>query len=399
MRKLLAALIVTLFLASMLSISTPAKAYVPPGTLTLPDAELNTFAYEWGPGSLALITDIPGLGVKFDFTGLDPSSGTGVGDNFPVSSLAGGVTKDYGYGFVGPYDFSLKSRYSMVFKNVGANPVTLNIFMNTGWTVDWSGGLWTGPDGYGASWARNTYWQNTWTYLDVGQYIVVTLDFSSAEVYGASDDPNPLWQYPDGTTGVTVQRLDEVSNIGFQVLGNGAGSVIVASDTHLTTALIADETIPVGTVTVLVVGTDLVVTYSLDTGTYPDYYLLETHLSVSTTWPPVNKGTNPKVGKFEYSMTFAPPDMITGLGGTQSYTYYIPITDPAASKTYTIAAQADVHQFGWVLVDPDSGTNPYPSGDEYYIFVSVAEMTAWGEGTPFSGHNWAMYFTYPMPQF
>jgi hypothetical protein len=84
-------LFINTFLATIPIASAPAI------TLTLSDAELSTqFAYEWGPGTLTAITDIPGPGVRFDFSGLSPSSGTGVGDNFPVSQLAGGEYKTYG---------------------------------------------------------------------------------------------------------------------------------------------------------------------------------------------------------------------------------------------------------------------------------------------------------------
>jgi hypothetical protein len=197
-------------------------------TLTLSDVELGTqFAYEVGPATLTAITDIPGTGVQFDFTGLNPSVGTVVGDNFPVNALAGGAYKDYGYGFAGPYDFSGYKRYCVCICNVGPNPITVALKMNTGWTVDWSGGLWKGPDGYGASMARDTYWQSDLVNIGTGECKVVTLDFSSATVYNAMDDPNSTWQVPDGTTGVTVRRLDEVSDIGFQVWGNGAGSIVV----------------------------------------------------------------------------------------------------------------------------------------------------------------------------
>jgi len=197
-------------------------------TLTLSDAELMLagFTTEWGPGILGPKIDVAGPGVQFDFTGLT-SSDTGVGDNFPVNALAGGAYKDYGYGFAGPYDFSGYKRYCVCICNVGTNPITVALFMNTGWTVDWSGGLWKGPDGYGASLARDTYWQSDLVNIGPGECKVVTLDFSSATVYNAMDDPKPAWQVPDGTTGVTVRRLDEVSNIGFKVLGSGAGSIVV----------------------------------------------------------------------------------------------------------------------------------------------------------------------------
>jgi len=186
--------------------------------LTLSDAELSTqFAKEWGPASVT-ITDIA-AGVQFDFTGLSPTSGTGVGDNFPVSQLAGGAWKTYlEYGGWGTYgDFSGYTQYTLVFTNVGDNPVTVNLKMNTGWTDPPRDGTY------------DTYWENDWVFLDVGETKTVTLKFSSATCYNAADDPVPEWRHPDGTTGVPVRRLDEVSDIGFQVLGDGDGSIVVSA--------------------------------------------------------------------------------------------------------------------------------------------------------------------------
>ena len=55
----------------------------------------------------------------------------------------------------------------------------------------------------------------------------MTLDFSAAICYNAGDDPNPAWVYGDGETH-PINRLDEVSNIGFEVLGTANGSVVVS---------------------------------------------------------------------------------------------------------------------------------------------------------------------------
>jgi parallel beta-helix repeat protein len=187
------------------------------------DTELSTqFARETGPATLVAVTDIPGPGVRFDLTGLSSSIGTVVGDNFAVSALAGGAWKDYGSGFAGPYDFSGYSRYCMLFTNVGTTTLKVNLKMNTGWT--------------GAPWGRpenDTFWQNSWTTIAPGESRFVTLDFWSAEVYNAGDDPQAEWRYSDGTSGVIVRRLDEVSDIGFQVLGGSDGSIIVTGETIL----------------------------------------------------------------------------------------------------------------------------------------------------------------------
>jgi len=203
----------------VVSATTPSDV-----VLTLSDAELSTqFAKETGPATLTAVTDIPGPGVRFDFTGLSSSTGTVVGDNFPVSGLAGGAWKDYGSGFAGPYDFSGYARYVLLFNNVGTTTVKINLKINTGWT---------NPP-WGSS-ARDTFWQNGWTNIPPGESRVATLDFWSAEVWHAGDDPVPEWQYSDGTSGVIVRRLDEVSDIGFQILGASDGSIVVSGETILT---------------------------------------------------------------------------------------------------------------------------------------------------------------------
>jgi hypothetical protein len=187
--------------------------------LSLSDAELGTqFAKEVGPGTVSGITNMTGSGVRFDLTGLDPSTGTIVGDNFPVSPLANGAWKDYGNGFAGPYDFSPYTCYKLAFTNVGTNSVSIALAMNTGWTA----APWGTPQ-------RDTFWQGDWTTIAPGETKIVKLDFWSANAVNAADDPNSAWQYPDWTSNVIVRRLDEVSNIEFNVEGNGAGSVVVRS--------------------------------------------------------------------------------------------------------------------------------------------------------------------------
>ncbi len=236
-RSAVAILLLAIFAFSTIAITPIGHVRASGGsssTLTLPDAELmlSEFAKQWGPGTLTAKVDVAEPGVQFDFTGLVTTDGTSVGDNFAVNALAGGAYKDYGYGFAGYYDFSGYKRYSLVIENVGTESVDVCLFINTGWTVDWSGGLWTGPDGFGASLARDTYWQSGYVSIGPSESKAVSLDFSKATVYNAGDDPVVAWQHPDGTSGVAVQRLDEVSNIGFQVLGDGAGS-IVAKGTQL----------------------------------------------------------------------------------------------------------------------------------------------------------------------
>ena len=94
--------------------------------LAFSDAELGAqFAKETGPGTLTAITDILGPGVKFNFTGLRTDVGTVVGDNFPVSPLAGGTYRTYGV--TKPFStwggFSGYTMYRMIFTRAGIRDV------------------------------------------------------------------------------------------------------------------------------------------------------------------------------------------------------------------------------------------------------------------------------------
>jgi hypothetical protein len=189
----------------------------PSGTLTLSDAELmlpnvppptvDGFYQEWadGGGAFAGKVDVAGPGVRFDFTGLGK---VGMGDKFVVSALAGGTGHDNG-------DFTRFSRYSLLFNNLGPDPINAHLFMNTGWSPHpWE--------------ANDTFWASDWVYVGVGQSVVLTLDFSSCgQVYNAMDDPVFEWQHPDGSGGWSVRRLDQFSNIGFEVLGSSSATVSV----------------------------------------------------------------------------------------------------------------------------------------------------------------------------
>ena len=184
--------------------------------MTLSDYELATnFSWKFGPGAV-LINDIGGVGVRFDLTGLTNPGATGIGDGYPVNPLAGGAPDVVGHNG----NFSTFTHFRLQFQNVGTTDLTVCLFMNTGFTEPPYGQL-----------ANDTFWQGTWTFVGAGQTVTVTLDFSSAICYHADDDPIITWQHPDGTSGVQVRRLDEVTKIGFQVLGNGPGSIVVSGFT------------------------------------------------------------------------------------------------------------------------------------------------------------------------
>jgi len=158
----------------------------------------------------------------------------------------------------------------------------------------------------------------------------------------------------------------------------------------LVTDLKADQTLTVGTVTVDVIGTNLIVTYAI---TAIDWYLLETHLAVALRLSdiPQTRSGNPTPGRFAYTMDHVPPDA-ADLGGTTSYTYTIPLSEIGANpgNTICIAAQANVGQFAWANWDNDANT---PN-----TYGLVLEKTAWSQGLPFpDAKSWAMYFTFVVP--
>jgi len=154
-----------------------------------------------------------------------------------------------------------------------------------------------------------------------------------------------------------------------------AGFAITSSAMEVT--LLAGQTIEVGTLTVEVdLNGDLVVTYAI---TAP-WVLGDTHLYVGTAAP---KKSAP--GQFPYG----PEDAVGGV-------YTIPLDelpDPDAAGNIVIAAQAEVRKpeinpdTGEQMVDPDTGELIYQ------------EETAWAEGDEIRpGKNWAMYFTFPLPE-
>ena len=224
-KRLFSTILILLLSLSILTMLAVKVAEAAP-YVTLSDVELGTqFSQAYGPtGSAVLITDKLGTGVEFNFTNLSTSQAIGVSDNYDVSPLAGGdldVLSYYG-------NFSRFTHYRLEFKNQGTAAVDVNLFMNTGYT---------GPpfnDG-----TRDTFWKCSSVTVGVGETKAVTLDFSAAICWNAGDDPNPLWKYGNGETH-PVHRLDEVTNIGFEVLGSDGGSLLVNGYASGTTRLYVD---------------------------------------------------------------------------------------------------------------------------------------------------------------
>ena len=147
-----------------------------------------------------------------------------------------------------------------------------------------------------------------------------------------------------------------------------AGFAITASaQDPMVVTLFADQDIDVGTLTVAVSGTDLVVTYNI---TFP-WVLGETHLYVGTVAP-----TKSAPGRFPYGPEYA----VDGV-------YTIPLADFGGATILYIAAQAEVENPE--EIDP--------------VTLLLREETTWayGENQIPPGKNWAMYFTFtyvpPLP--
>ena len=145
-----------------------------------------------------------------------------------------------------------------------------------------------------------------------------------------------------------------------------AGFAITSSAEEL---VVGRKHIPVGDLTVEVVGVNLVVTYTI---TDPEWELGDTHLYVGTIAP-----TKSAPGQFPYG----PEDAVDGV-------YTIPLADFGGAAILYIAAQAEIgmiDEFGDpVLVDPED------------IDSEQIEETTWAYGVDEirSGKNWAMYFTF-----
>ena len=152
-----------------------------------------------------------------------------------------------------------------------------------------------------------------------------------------------------------------------------AGFAITSSAQLVTVTLFTDQTLPVGTLTVAVVGGDLIVTYDItDSG----WELLETHLYVGKLAP---KKSAP--GRFPYG-----PEHVYILSPG---VYTIPLADFDGATTLYIAAHAEIgmiDEFGDPVLDvPEIGEQ--------------IEETAWATGEegfePIPpGKNWAMYFEF-----
>jgi len=210
---------VAILLLVIFALSSIAMIQIRPvraaGTLTLSDTELyNEFGWKFDPGSsLTGKTDVPGPGVQFNLAGLGKA---GICDDWEVSSSAGGSLDSYGH----YSDFGGFDEFSMLVVNVGSGSIEVDLFMNTGFTVS---GAWGTRD-----WHWDTFWKGTPVTLGAGESAILTLDFSSSyQAWNIADDP-VYTGHTDGEQGTAIFRLNEVTCIGFEVVGSGSASVIAS---------------------------------------------------------------------------------------------------------------------------------------------------------------------------
>ena len=160
--------------------------------------------------------------------------------------------------------------------------------------------------------------------------------------------------------GCTNEQLDDSSAEKRKIKNSQSLFVDEAPDVNsdepcVYTELIAGQHHSAGSVTIDVVGDNLIVTYT----TNEDWTLGTTHLSIGICdedWVPTTGSGNPKIGHFEFTEPYSIE--------SHQVVYIIPIIE--VGDNYCFAAHAEVEG---------------PSGGE----------TAWAEGAEFSGNSWAMF--------
>jgi len=204
----------------------------------IPDAELlNTgedpeafvVLTEWSDSSSTLDQrdDVAGEGVVYWITleGADDGK-IGFGDPWPTSG-------DAGFGWDDGLDhwtsLAAYGCYEMVISYVNGptgSEIDVGLFLNTGLT---------GESGF-PSWdsSNDTYWDNDWTTLSLGETKTLRLDFNDARADHIYDNKVPHTgggqEWPDwGWYAINDRDRNEISNIGFQVAdfdGDALGNAI-----------------------------------------------------------------------------------------------------------------------------------------------------------------------------
>ncbi|HVR09349.1 MAG TPA: hypothetical protein VMW75_14965 [Thermoanaerobaculia bacterium] len=129
-----------------------------------------------------------------------------------------------------------------------------------------------------------------------------------------------------------------------------------------TVTLFGGQTIDTGTVTISNDASSITITYA----TNDPWVISAVHLAVANSLAgiPQNDNNNPRPGHFPINTTYNPP--------VTTVSFVIPLDNFNPGDTVYIGAQAEVQ------APADQG----------------GSQTAWGDGTPFGGSNWATYITY-----
>jgi len=188
---------------------------------TIPEIKLldSEFAStNWG-GSVNR-TDAKDDGVLFLFSGLS-SSTTGIKDDYMIDTVYGQILPSHVNGNFSNFDGLIQT-----FENLDAQPVSISLFINTGFT---------GPSGIPSNNLDNdTFWYSPWTEIQPGQRRDLHLDFDNALPWNIEDNPPPHTQGSNGQwTSINSFDRTEVSAIGFQIIAqSNPEAAIIASPAH-----------------------------------------------------------------------------------------------------------------------------------------------------------------------
>ena len=176
-----------------------------------------------------------------------------------------------------------------------------------------------------------------------------------------------------------------------------AGFAITSSANGVT--LWADQVINVGNLTVVVEGTNLVVTYTIPDDPdllYPEWELLETHLYVGWTNPAVDLNSAP--GQFPYCEEHDP--------AVFTFTYIISMEEINSyelkgGKKWVVDEDAEPGDVIYIAAQAEIGKIDLATGEPVLDPITdlQIEETAWAEGDPIRpDKNWAMYFEFEIPE-
>jgi hypothetical protein len=174
----------------------------------LGSSEPTLIAPVYGPAAVTR-TVVVGEGARYLYTGLQPTSSTGLKDNYPVQSY-GQRAGSHGNG-----DFGWFPGYSLGFLNEGSDPVYVALFINTGFT---------GPSGCPSNTLSNdTFWKSDEFHLAGGDSVIAWLDLDAVTAWSLSDNLYPHTAggqaAVNGSQGLAVNVFDrlQVSAIGWEV--------------------------------------------------------------------------------------------------------------------------------------------------------------------------------------